>query len=88
MTGVSPPPQVVTLNGPSPKPTLSLNVARRRHVRVGAAVGTVGAPPLLLRAIDLDVRDLERLGVEALDLREPYTGGSHTSQFGATTSNE
>ena len=45
-----------------------LDVARRRHVRVGAAVGTVGAAALLLGAVDLDVRDEERLGVETLDL--------------------
>jgi len=45
-----------------------LDVARRRHVRVGAAVRTIRAPALLLRPVDLDVGDLEALGVKALDL--------------------
>mmetsp|Transcript_10400 Transcript_10400/g.22073 ORF Transcript_10400/g.22073 Transcript_10400/m.22073 type:complete len:215 (+) Transcript_10400:110-754(+) len=45
-----------------------LDVARRRHVRVGATVGAVGPPALLLRAVHLDVEDLEVVGVEALNL--------------------
>jgi len=46
-----------------------LNVARARHVRVGATVGTVGAAALLLRPVDLDVEQLEVVDVEALHLR-------------------
>ena len=44
-------------------------MARARHVRVGATVGTVGTAALLLRAVDLDVEQLEVVDVEALHLR-------------------
>mmetsp|Transcript_42921 Transcript_42921/g.100604 ORF Transcript_42921/g.100604 Transcript_42921/m.100604 type:complete len:222 (+) Transcript_42921:251-916(+) len=46
-----------------------LDVARARHVRVGATVRTVRPPALLLRTIHLDVEDFEVLRVEALHLR-------------------
>eukprot|EP00965_Chrysotila_dentata_P235450 6200761-Pleurochrysis_carterae.AAC.4 len=52
-----------------------LDVARRRHVRVGATVGAVGPPALLLRAVHLDVEDLEVVGVEALNLGERRRNG-------------
>merc|ERR1712232_1406052 len=45
-----------------------LDVARARHVWVRAAVRTVCPPALLLRAIHLDMEDLEVFRVEALNL--------------------
>merc|ERR1719454_2161299 len=45
-----------------------LDVARRAHVRVDATVSTVCAAALLLRTVDLDVRDEELVHVERLEL--------------------
>mmetsp|Transcript_32591 Transcript_32591/g.81038 ORF Transcript_32591/g.81038 Transcript_32591/m.81038 type:complete len:260 (-) Transcript_32591:41-820(-) len=61
------------LLGPGDLPVLlredQLDVARRAHVRVDAAVRTVGAPALLAGRVHLNVGDLELVDVEALDLR-------------------
>merc|ERR1719331_2051815 len=61
-----------------------LNVARARHVRVGATVGTVGAAALLLRPVDLDVEQLEVVDVEALHLRLKTMGLSGESSAEVT----
>ena len=42
-----------------------LDVARVAHVRVDAAVGSVGSSSLLRRLVDLDVLDDQVAGVEA-----------------------
>ena len=47
-----------------------LDVAGAGHVGVSATVRTVRPPALLLGAVDLQVEDLEVLGVETFDLHE------------------